>query len=101
MRTILDCGCCIDNGHRTWCPSCLSPPPPREVVEVSRAQLDIIYEGLGALSAVTGQAVEAVEKDNLAPLKGDTGSLYDCQSMGVDAFAVVLSLQNNMPKGRE
>lgn len=29
MRAVLDCGCVINNdGHRHWCPTCQSGPPP-------------------------------------------------------------------------
>ena len=31
----LDCGCCMnDDGSRTWCPSCLSPPVDNRIAEL-------------------------------------------------------------------
>lgn len=46
MRSVLDCGCVIDDAGRHWCPSCANPRPPlyETVIKKTDALVSVMLE---------------------------------------------------------
>ena len=84
MRSILDCGCVIDDNGRHFCPSCAEPPAPEPISEEKRVS-DAYQNGIR-----DGEAVERARilglidsriqasKDALAE-KDEDGELLLCE----------------------
>ena len=68
-RIYLDCGCCIENGERKWCPSCLSPPQGESEIARLTARIDELEEALREIIADNWQGSEwDMNPDNDCPI---------------------------------
>lgn len=95
MGSYLDCGCFISDDHqRSFCPSCLSPPPPPKT-KITPELVDLIESGLIAFKTLARYACDYVEGKNndlVDAYREDPGAFADCMNFGNESVDQVLEI---------